>query len=82
MLNETSIEDCLAWSNEPGLLPRVPVGPDRGKAWDRISMEALDAFIADRDPDVRFSAKTEFARRDNGERSDDAKPAQGTFGFG
>lgn len=31
MLNEASIDQLLAWSIEPGLLPRVPTGPDRGK---------------------------------------------------
>ena len=26
MLNEASLEQLLEWSQEPGLLPRVPVG--------------------------------------------------------
>lgn len=81
MLNETSLEDCLAWSNEPGLLPRVPAGPDRGKPWDRISTETLAQLIADRDVDVRYSAHTELARRQEHKASPDIKPAQGTLGF-
>lgn len=81
MLNQASLEDCLAWSSEPGLLPRVPAGPDRGKPWDRISLETLNAFIADRDVDVRFSALTELARRNEDKPSQDAQPAQGTLGF-
>jgi exodeoxyribonuclease X len=31
MLNTVSAEQLLSWSEEPGLLPRVPAGPDRGK---------------------------------------------------
>ncbi len=81
MLNQTSLDDCLTWSNEPGLLPRIPAGPDRGKPWGRISIEALNAFIADRDVDVRFSAKTELARRIEDKPSQDEKPVQGMLGF-
>lgn len=81
MLNETSLEDCLAWSKEPGLLPRVPAGPDRGKPWDGIPVETLKAFIADRDADVRFSAESELARRYQDKPSQDEEPAQGTLGF-
>lgn len=61
--NEASLEQLLAWSREPGLLPRVPAGPDRGKAWDRITVEALREFAQDRDVDVRFTAGTELTRR-------------------
>ncbi|SCX32392.1 exodeoxyribonuclease X [Agrobacterium rosae] len=81
MLNETSLDDCLAWSNEPGLLPRVPAGADRGKPWDRISTETLNVLIADRDVDVRFSAQTELTRRHEDKPSQIAEPAQGTLGF-
>jgi exodeoxyribonuclease X len=41
MLNEASLEQLLAWSREPGLLARVPAGPDRGKPWDRLDADAL-----------------------------------------
>ena len=37
----SSLDQLLAWSAEPRLLPRVPAGPDRGKTWDRISNAAL-----------------------------------------
>ncbi len=62
-LNEASLEQLLAWSREPGLLPRVPAGPDRGRPWDRVSLDALQAFAQGRDVDVRFSAETELRRR-------------------
>lgn len=66
LLNAASVEQLLAWSQEPGLLPRVPSGPDRGKGWERLTLESLIEFAHDRDPDVRFSAEWELARR--GER--------------
>jgi hypothetical protein len=65
LLNATSLDQLLAWSREPGLLPRVPAGPDRGKGWDRISDQALEDFARDRDIDVRFSAEAELTRREN-----------------
>lgn len=63
MLNETSVEQLLTWGREPGLLPRVPTGPERGKAFRDLGSEALQALAKDRDADVRFSAETELRRR-------------------
>lgn len=79
LLNEASLEQLLAWSLEPGLLPRVPSGVDRGKGWDRISSLALRAFIEDRDADIRFSAQTELARREGNEQPDVIEPIQRTL---
>ncbi|WP_423228366.1 DNA polymerase III subunit epsilon [Rhizobium tumorigenes] len=64
LLNAAPLEQLLAWSTEPGLLPRVRSGPDRGKGWDRLSLEALQDFAKDRDVDIRFSAETELRRRE------------------
>ena len=66
MLNEASLAQLVAWSNEPGLLPRVRYGPDRGKEWREITEESLATFLSDRDEDVRFTAQTEYARRRGG----------------
>lgn len=63
MLNEAPLDQLLLWSGEPGLLPRVPSGPDRGKDWDQVSEVALHALARDRDVDIRFSAETETRRR-------------------
>lgn len=79
MLNAASLEDLLAWSAEPGLLPRVPAGPDRGKGWDRLSTEALIGYLQDRDSDVRFSAQTELNKRGETEVHQDIEPAQGSL---
>ncbi|MDR6101523.1 exodeoxyribonuclease X [Agrobacterium larrymoorei] len=79
MLNAASLEELLAWSAEPGLLPRVPAGPDRGKAWARLTTEALAGYLHDRDGDVRFSAQTELNKRGDIEIHQDIEPAQGSL---
>lgn len=66
MLNEASVAQLVQWSNEPGLLPRVRYGPDRGKEWREIDNESLAKFLTDRDEDVRFTAQTELTRRRGG----------------
>ena len=63
LLNETTLEQLIAWSREPGLLPRVPAGSFRGKAWPDLALDALKILASDRDVDVRFSAQSELQRR-------------------
>ena len=63
MLNEASVEQLVLWSREPGLLPRVPAGPARGRPWADLAEDALLAFADERDADVRFSAQVELRRR-------------------
>lgn len=79
MLNEASLEQLLAWSAEPGLLPRVPAGPDRGRPWDRLNGEALRTLAQDRDVNVRFSAETELRRRGEAAAPKTQPPAQQTL---
>lgn len=63
MLNEASADQLMAWSQQPGLLPRVPAGAERGKPFVNLGGEALRALARDRDADIRFSAETELLRR-------------------
>ena len=63
MLNEVGAKQLIAWSREPGLLPRVPAGPMRGRQWQELDDDALHAFAGERDVDVRFSAQTELTAR-------------------
>ncbi|AYV44888.1 DNA polymerase III subunit epsilon [Caulobacter flavus] len=76
MLDAASLEQLLAWSAEPGLLPRVPRGADRGKAWSLLDEDALRTLAQDRDPDVRFSAQTEQRRRGEAATAEAVEPAQ------
>ncbi|MBX9731172.1 MAG: 3'-5' exonuclease [Sphingomonas sp.] len=66
MLNIASVAQLIEWSNLPGLLPRVRNGPDRGKDWRELEEDVLATFAADRDPDVRYTAEQEQARRRGG----------------
>ncbi|MDF7777012.1 exonuclease domain-containing protein [Sphingomonas sp. AOB5] len=68
MLNEASVAQLIEWSKQPGLLPRVRYGPDRGKEWSEIDDDSLASFMADRDVDIRFTAETEYRRRLGGGR--------------
>lgn len=79
MLNEADVAQLLAWSDEPGLLPRVPAGPDRGRYWAELADDVLHRLAGDRDEDVRFSAETEVRRRRAGGGANSAVtgPAQG-----
>lgn len=77
MLNETSPEQLIAWSREPGLLPRAPAGPWRGRAWRELDMDSLQSLAQDRDPDVRFSAGQELRRRAGLDIPEPAVAAQG-----
>lgn len=77
MLNEAPVAQLIAWSSEPGLLPRVPSGPDRGKGWDQLPTESLRILAEDRDADLRFSAATELARRGTEPLPGPLVPAQG-----
>ncbi|WP_093316797.1 DNA polymerase III subunit epsilon [Sphingomonas jatrophae] len=79
MLNQASLAQLLAWSDAPGLLPRVPAGPDRGKSWSEVNEEALQRLARDRDEDMRFSAETELRRRGAGLERVVAAPAQGSL---
>lgn len=79
MLNEASLEQLLAWSAEPGLLPRVPAGPDKGKSWDRLDLDRLVLLSQDRDRDIRFSAQTELRRRQVPGAATAPPPAQQTL---
>ena len=76
LLNAVPLAQLLAWSREPGLLPRVPAGVSRGKAWSDLGEDALHALADDRDEDVRFSAGTELRRRGETGQEPPALPAQ------
>ena len=63
ILNASLVERLLEWSELPGLLPRVPSGPDRKRRWAELSDNALATYVRDRDIDDCFSAEKEQRRR-------------------
>jgi exodeoxyribonuclease X len=76
-LNQAGLEQLLTWSDEPGLLPRVPMGPDRGRYWSELDDETLRRYAADRDEDIRFSATVELEKRNAASPGSRPASAQG-----
>lgn len=79
MLNAASPTQLLAWSAEPGLLPRVPAGPDRGRYWRELDDATLHRFAADRDEDIRFSANHELCQRSARNAAEPEPPRQASL---
>ena len=77
-LNEVGPEQLIAWEREPGLLPRVPTGADKGTAFADLDKEALKRLAGDRNEDVRFTAITVLAERGEGP-CEPPPEAQGTL---
>ena len=65
MLAVASLEQLLAWSDDPALLVKVPYGPWRGRRWTELTDAALAevAAAASGNVDVVFTARTERERR-------------------
>lgn len=78
MLNAVGAEQLIAWSALPGLLPRVPYGADRGTDFAVLSTEALMKYRADRNEDVRYTARTILEKRGEAE-PDAASDGQNTL---
>ena len=76
MLALAAPEDLIAWEREPGLLPRVPRGPDRGTYWHELPDASLRTYASDRDQDIRFSARRALEARERGEEAAPELPAQ------
>jgi exodeoxyribonuclease X len=58
-LNLASVEDMMAWTNAPSLLPRVNFGKHRGQAWSELPGDYLSWLVnkSDMDVDTKFTAK-------------------------
>jgi exodeoxyribonuclease X len=77
MLNLTTVDQLLRWSRQPGLLPRIPAGPARGKLWSALDADALVSLRSGRDIDIAFTAATELQRRGLADPAPTATPDQG-----
>ncbi len=66
MLHLVSVEQLLAWSDEPALLVKVLFGPWRGRRWADLGDAALEQVLAGAggNQDVAFTARLERQRRD------------------
>ena len=67
LLKSASVEEMVAWTKEPRLLPTIPFGKHRGVKWADAPMDYLEwvARQGDMDADVVWNARREIARRAN-----------------
>ena len=59
LLELATVEELIAWTGEPALLPSVTFGQYRGRGWDEVPLDYL-AWIVDRSElgeDIRFTAQ-------------------------
>jgi exodeoxyribonuclease X len=63
-LSLASVEQLIAWSEEPPLLPRVPMGKHFGKPWSEVPTDYLEwATRQDFDRGVAHTVRVELAKR-------------------
>lgn len=57
--------EMIAWTREPALLPRCPIGKFRGKPWREVEGGFLSWMLkqADMDKDLQWNAERELERR-------------------
>jgi exodeoxyribonuclease X len=63
--------DMIAWTKEPKLLPTCPIGKFRGKPWPEVEGGFLGWMMRqpDMDPDLKWNADREIARRQQGAKA-------------
>lgn len=67
LLKRTTAEKMIAWTLEPALLPRCPIGQYRDLPWPEVPRDFLDWILykaRDMRDDIRFCARNEVERRD------------------
>lgn len=65
MLSVTTVEQLLAWTEEPKIIPKVPFGKHRGSPWADVPSDYLEWMTrqADMDTEVVWNARREIERR-------------------
>jgi exodeoxyribonuclease X len=65
LLHHVPIEQMIAWTAEPKLLPNIPFGKHRGLVWSAAPLDYLQWMVrqSDMDPDAIWNAKQELGRR-------------------
>ena len=65
LLTVATVEQMIAWTLEPKLLPTIPFGKHRGSAWREPPTDYLEWVTrqSDMDPDVVWNARRELKRR-------------------
>jgi exodeoxyribonuclease X len=65
LVKEASVDQMIAWTKEPNMLPNIPFGKHRGVVWADAPLDYLQwmASQSDMDQDVVWNATRELARR-------------------
>lgn len=65
LLAKVTGKELVAWTAEPALLPKIPIGPDRGKKWADVDHGFLLWMLrqATMDADLKWNAQREIDRR-------------------
>jgi len=65
MLQEANVEQLIAWTAEPKLLPRMPFGKHKNDKWSDIPTDYLSWMVRqqDMDSDVKWCAHQELQKR-------------------
>lgn len=63
--------DMIAWTKEPRLLPTCPIGKFRGQPWSEVEGGFLGWMLRQEtmEEDLKWNARREIARRDQGARA-------------
>ena len=65
-LKLATVDQMIAWSQEPDLLPRITIGDHRGKPWADVPGDFLSWMLSkpDMDADLKWNARRELDLRD------------------
>jgi exodeoxyribonuclease X len=65
LLKVVSVDEMVAWTQEPKLLPVVPFGKHRGLKWPGVPIDYLQWIFSqdDMDPDILWNAQNEIQSR-------------------
>ncbi len=65
LLDHASVEDLIAWTKEPAVLPKCPIGKWRGVKWPDVDGGFLSWMVRqnDMEKDLKWNAQRELDRR-------------------
>jgi exodeoxyribonuclease X len=60
-----TVDELLAWTREPALLPRITIGPQKGSKWPAVEAGFLGWMLKQptMDADLKWNARRELDRR-------------------
>lgn len=65
LLSRATVEEMIAWTAEPALMPRMPIGKQRGAKWCDVDGGFLEWMLrqSTMEHDLKWNAKRELDRR-------------------